>query len=81
MVHSGLSVTVAGYCLWVERDEAARIAHVRACRVAGGKGDGRREAGANAVLRGAAARLAARARRFIGPDWTVAEWSGMVGAW
>ena len=67
VIHSGLSVTVAGHLLTVERDEATKVVRVVAQKLAGHV-DGPQDGPALSV---AARLLVKRAVRFLGSGWTV----------
>lgn len=64
-IRTGLSVTVAGFVIELERDEALKVARVVV------KGKGLASAVEQEAIKAAAELLAKRAKRFLGAKWIV----------
>ena len=79
MVYSGLTRTVCGYLVHLERDEITRTARVRVSKQRVGSAD--LNAGyqnADASVKVTAEMFAAQARRTLGLEWKVKGWNGEV---
>lgn len=77
-IHTGLSVSVAGFEIGLDRDEGRKTATVVVNGVPS-------DPVSLAAVRVAAELLARRARRFLGLEWRIVEWqppleAGSVGA-
>lgn len=66
-IHTGLSVTVMGFAIDLDRDEAIRVGKVTVDGVP-------QDPVSLAAVKVAAELLARRARRFLGLGWRIVEW-------
>lgn len=73
-IFSGLSVTVHGYMVELERDTVAKVATVKVRRIAHYPETGLEKP----ALLIAAKLLAQRAQRFLGKPWRVVPWEGIL---
>ena len=70
VINTGLSVTVCGHIVDLDRDELRRVATVRVSVIRGHTVTGLEQADVKA----AADMLAEQAQRFLGIGWTVVRW-------
>ncbi len=70
VIHSGLSVTVCGHTVTLRRDNARHVAVVCVSVLDGYPVTGLEQP----KVAAAANMLAVRAKRFLGPRWTVVRW-------
>jgi hypothetical protein len=73
-IHTGLTVTICGHEITLDRDEDAKVACVVVNVI-----EGHVVTGLEAeAVRAAAALHARKAQRFLGHDWTVVPWDGGI---
>ena len=72
-IHTGLSVTVVGHIISLDRDEKTKRATIVVTLIKGHITTGLE----GPAIKVAADLLAQRARRFLGREWTVVEWGAL----